>query len=70
MDEADYGNEAAERFLEDAFAYQLAIAENKLPPIGHCYNCAKPLPPEMSYCDRDCQIDHERRKAAYQRNKI
>ena len=64
MDEIDRASEQEERDRAQA------LAARKPEPIcrGHCMNCGKPLPAEVMYCDRDCQIDREKADLARMRN--
>lgn len=56
--------------LLEELARAAALAVRKPVPVhsGHCMNCGEPLPAEVSYCDRDCLVDHERAEAARLRN--
>jgi predicted nucleic acid-binding Zn ribbon protein len=66
MDEADRAEQ------HEQMARDIALAQRKpVPPSaahGHCMNCGTPLAAELVYCDRDCQIDHERAESARARN--
>lgn len=58
--------------MHEQMARDIALSLRKpVPPLaahGHCMNCGASLSPELVYCDRDCQIDHERTQAARARN--
>lgn len=65
MDEADLGNEQAERNLA------LALAKaRELPPTAHavgaCLFCFEPLARGMRWCDADCRDDWEFEQRAAQ----
>jgi hypothetical protein len=64
MDIDDLATIAEEKAREAAISYRKPVPEHD----GHCLNCGEELPPELVYCDRDCQIDHEKRQYAQQRN--
>jgi len=56
--EADYGNEAAEIFNQDAI--RAAAKQHKpLPMTGFCHNCDEPT--AELFCDCDCRNDYEHR---------
>lgn len=56
--EADYGNEAAEIFNQDAI--NAAAKQHKpLPLTGFCHNCEEET--AELFCDRDCRNDYEHR---------
>ena len=60
MDDAD----RAEHHEQMARDYALGLRKPVPVHHGHCMNCGAPLLPELVYCDRDCQVDHERAEAA------
>jgi predicted nucleic acid-binding Zn ribbon protein len=66
MDEADRAEQ------HEQIARDIALRRRKpVPPAeayGHCMNCGMPLDAKLVYCDRDCQIDHERAELARARN--
>lgn len=70
-DEADLGNEQAERFLREAIINRPVAP--KLPPKGHCYYCEcefddshpnfvanDPLFSQKLFCDKECSEDFDR----------
>lgn len=64
MDEADRAE------MQEQMARDLALSVRRPVPVrhGHCMSCGEPLAAELVYCDRDCQIDHEKAEAARARN--
>lgn len=60
----DRATELEEMAREDALRYRMPVPERD----GRCASCRKPLDAELIYCDRDCQIDHERIQDAQRRN--
>lgn len=58
--------------MHEQQARDIALRQRKPEPppeaYGQCMNCHRKLAPELVYCDRDCQIDHERMQAARARN--
>lgn len=54
--EADYGNEAAELFLQDSLTH---VPTDALPLTGFCHNCDEPV--AAHFCDRECHRDYEYR---------
>lgn len=70
MDEADYGNERAEQFLQarlEEMQYQLNQMGNE-PEDPVCRNCREPLPGGQHYCSKECRDDFAIRLAAERRN--
>lgn len=56
--EADYGNEAAEIFNQDAI--NAAAKQHKpLPLTGACHNCEEET--AAHFCSKDCMDDYEYR---------
>lgn len=57
--EADYGNEAAEIFNQDAI--NAAAKQHKpLPLTGFCHNCEEET--AAHFCSKDCMDDYEYRQ--------
>lgn len=56
--------------MHEQMSRDIALSIRKPEPVhsGHCMNCGDPLPTELVYCDRDCQIDHEKAELARMRN--
>jgi hypothetical protein len=70
MDEADYGNEQMEKWLEAQISehqYALSHAVNAY-PVGECRNCSAKLDDGRPYCDEGCRDDHWERIKSEKRN--
>ena len=70
MDEADFGNERMEKWLEAQISehqYQLSQLGN-IEEEPRCRNCKEPLPEGQHYCDKECATDYAFRQASEKRN--
>lgn len=70
MDEVDYANELADRFLQarlQEHANRLSHAVSAY-PVGECRNCATKLDDGRPFCDSDCMQDWNLRFKANKRN--
>lgn len=67
-DEADLGNETAEKTLSSHLARVRAAARSSLSPAGRCYNCDEELRSSMLFCDGHCRDDYTKRETARRRN--
>lgn len=61
-DEADQGNETADKTLAGYINRVRAEAQRKLPPVERCYNCEEPLEAGRLFCDAECREDYDYRQ--------
>ncbi len=59
VDEADMGNEAAEKTLAGYIARIQRQAKRTLLPAGACHNCGEPVRADLIFCDADCRADYD-----------
>lgn len=62
MDEADRGNETAEKTLAGYIGEIRARARRLLVPKGECYNCGEDLAQDLVFCGPDCRADFDHRE--------
>lgn len=69
MDEADYGNERMEKWLEGRIAeHQHQLSQMGTLELGECRNCQTKLDDGRAFCDAECRADFDDRLRADKRN--
>lgn len=43
-------------------AHATRAAEQRLTPMGECYNCGAQIPDDHTFCDADCRDDYQHRR--------
>jgi hypothetical protein len=66
MDEADKGNETADKTLQTYINRIRKRAETSLIPTGFCFNCEEVIRGRL-FCDTECRDDYEKRNDAHNR---
>jgi RNA polymerase-binding transcription factor DksA len=61
-DDADMAQDQMDREQELRKKYK-PRGDMEVHSIGYCLNCSEPLPMNIRWCDHECQIDWEKRRA-------